>query len=245
MSGTEEVQRTIEHNGGCHCGAVAYRFRAPERLDVLDCNCSICAMTGFRHVIVPHADFDLRTGGQDLIEYRFNTGKAVHLFCLTCGVKSFYQPRSHPDAWSVNFNCVTDARLGEVRAFDGRNWEASHRELAADEDRLRDFAAKLAEGRSYLDHFASCFLDPNVDSDDAGVQRQLAVDVYRTGLEWEVETALGDPDFSWLDLFTRYWREPDMNGLETEADARDFAIWGIWRKLHPERDAPAFPDYGE
>ena len=111
--------------GGCHCGAVRFKFSAPAALPVIACNCSICAMTGFRHVIVPHADFMLRSGGQDLVEYRFNTRTARHLFCGNCGVKSFYQPRSHPDAWSVNFNCVDGAVAGEVTDFDGRNWEAS------------------------------------------------------------------------------------------------------------------------
>ena len=82
-------------------------------------------MQGFRHVIVPHADFDLRGGGQDLVAYRFNTGPAIHLFCGTCGVKSFYQPRSHPEAWSVNFNCVEGAVAGDVVAFDGQNWDAN------------------------------------------------------------------------------------------------------------------------
>ena len=125
MSDTPKVQ----HRGGCHCGAVSFRFQAPEMLDVLDCNCSICALTGHRHVIVPHTDFELRSGGQDLVEYRFNTGTAIHLFCGTCGMKSFYQPRSHPDAWSVNFNCVRDARLGKAKPFDGRNWEAARAKL--------------------------------------------------------------------------------------------------------------------
>ena len=120
---TERPRR--QWQGGCHCGVVKFHFQAPERLDILDCNCSICSMTGFRHVIVPHADFTLRSGGQDLVEYTFNTHTARHLFCGHCGVKSFYQPRSHPDAWSVNLNCIEDAAVGEVTAFDGKNWEAS------------------------------------------------------------------------------------------------------------------------
>ena len=40
-------------------------------------------------------------------------------------MKSFYQPRSHPEAWSVNFNALDD--IGglsiTVSTFDGRNWE--------------------------------------------------------------------------------------------------------------------------
>jgi hypothetical protein len=46
-------------------------------------------------------------------------------------VKSFYQPRSHPEAWSVNLNALDDVSGLDVtaRAFDGRNWERSAAEL--------------------------------------------------------------------------------------------------------------------
>lgn len=118
--------------GGCHCKKVRFEAEVPARVELLDCNCSICAATGFRHLIVPHQDFRLLSGREALTSYRFGTGAAEHLFCATCGVKSFYQPRSHPDAWSVNFNALDDASglQAEVRAFDGRNWEAARARLA-------------------------------------------------------------------------------------------------------------------
>ena len=113
--------------GGCHCGKVRFAAVVPEAVEVLDCNCSVCAKTGFRHLIVPHADFDLLSGEDALVSYRFGTGAANHLFCGTCGVKSFYQPRSHPDAWSLNINALDDAGTLTItfRVFDGRNWEAA------------------------------------------------------------------------------------------------------------------------
>jgi hypothetical protein len=111
--------------GGCHCRAVRFEAGVPETVEVLDCNCSICSMTGFRHLMVPHADFRLLSGEASLTSYRFGTGAAEHLFCSVCGVKSFYQPRSHPDAWSVNLNALDDsgALRVTVKSFDGRNWE--------------------------------------------------------------------------------------------------------------------------
>ena len=111
--------------GGCHCGKVRFAAEVPAAVEVLDCNCSICSATGFRHLIVPHGDFRLLTDPAALISYRFGTGRANHLFCATCGVKSFYQPRSHPEAWSVNLNALDDVSglAVTVRAFDGRNWE--------------------------------------------------------------------------------------------------------------------------
>jgi len=103
----------------------------PEAVEVLDCNCSICAKTGFRHLIVPHADFRLIAGEASLTSYRFGTGAADHLFCAVCGVKSFYQPRSHPDSWSVNFSALDDASglIVTARTFDGRNWERAREAL--------------------------------------------------------------------------------------------------------------------
>jgi hypothetical protein len=117
--------------GGCHCGAVRFEAEVPEQVEVLDCNCSICARTGYRHLMVPHGDFRLLAGGDDLTSYRFGTGAAEHLFCRTCGVKSFYQPRSHPDAWSLNLNAVVDISGLAITyaAFDGRNWERSAADL--------------------------------------------------------------------------------------------------------------------
>jgi hypothetical protein len=120
--------------GGCHCGAV--RFAAelpPSPVPALDCNCSVCRMTGFLHVVVPHENFELLIGRDDLANYRFGTGAAEHLFCRHCGVKSFYQPRSHPDAWSINANCLDQPVELAVEPFDGRNWEAAKADLDAPE----------------------------------------------------------------------------------------------------------------
>ncbi|HEX8641181.1 MAG TPA: GFA family protein [Allosphingosinicella sp.] len=117
--------------GGCHCKAVRYEAEVPERVEVLDCNCSICAKTGYRHLMVPHDRFRLLQGEEALTSYRFATGAANHLFCRHCGVKSFYQPRSHPDCWSVNLNAVDDVNGLNVsaRSFDGRNWEQAAAKL--------------------------------------------------------------------------------------------------------------------
>lgn len=117
----------ITHRGGCHCGAVAFEVRAPARLVVQECNCSICAMTGFLHLIVPARHFHLLRGADDLATYAFNTGVARHLFCRHCGIKSFYVPRSNPDGYSVNVRCLDRSTIEQVdiEPFDGRNWERS------------------------------------------------------------------------------------------------------------------------
>ena len=118
--------------GGCHCGAVRFEIDAPADIDAIECNCSICSMSGFLHLIVAEADFRLLTSPEALTTYTFNTGTAEHYFCGTCGIKSFYRPRSHPDGYSVNVRCLVQASIASlsVTPFDGRNWEKNVSELS-------------------------------------------------------------------------------------------------------------------
>ena len=122
----------VTHQGGCHCGAVRFEVQAPAKVLVQKCNCSMCAKTGFEHLIVPAADFKLVSGEDMLTTYTFNTGVAKHLFCKRCGVKSFYVPRSNPDGYSVNLRCVDAGTITEVlyEDFDGQNWEKAGPSLA-------------------------------------------------------------------------------------------------------------------
>ncbi|HXQ31909.1 MAG TPA: GFA family protein, partial [Steroidobacteraceae bacterium] len=117
----------VVHRGGCHCGAVAFEVEAPAEIEVVECNCSICAMTGYLHLIVPQSRFRLLRGTEALAEYRFNTGIARHLFCRHCGIKSFYVPRSHPDGISVHARCLDAATVTgmKITGFDGRHWESA------------------------------------------------------------------------------------------------------------------------
>ncbi|MFK7913414.1 MAG: GFA family protein [Pseudomonadales bacterium] len=112
------------HTGGCHCGAVRYSV-AVRSLAVKACNCSICEPCGYLHLIVPKAQFELHTPWEALSLYTFNSGIAQHWFCKTCGIKSFYLPRSHPEGYSINARCLTNVELEDldIVPFDGRNWE--------------------------------------------------------------------------------------------------------------------------
>jgi hypothetical protein len=118
--------------GGCHCGGVRFEVALPQVTQAQTCNCSMCAKTGFVHIIVPESRFRITKGRERLAEYTFNTRVARHMFCAECGVKAFYRPRSNPDGWSVNARCLdsTEGVEIEITAFDGRNWEANAHELA-------------------------------------------------------------------------------------------------------------------
>ena len=120
------------HKGGCHCGRVQFEVEAPAAIQADQCNCSICRMTGYLHLIVPRSDFRLLNGEDDIETYTFNTGVAQHYFCRHCGIKSFYVPRSHPDGISVNTNCLQPGSIESITVtpFDGVNWEQNIHKLS-------------------------------------------------------------------------------------------------------------------
>jgi hypothetical protein len=115
----------IVHRGGCHCGRVRFEVEAPAALEVAECNCSICGMSGYLHLIVEAPRFRLLSGAEILTTYRFGAQVAQHRFCAVCGIKSFYVPRSHPDGISVNARCLDPGSVQSlaVTPFDGRDWE--------------------------------------------------------------------------------------------------------------------------
>jgi hypothetical protein len=120
------------HRGGCHCGRVKFEVEAPAAIEAQTCNCSICAMTSYLHLIVPASRFRLIQGADSLSTYTFNTQTAQHRFCKNCGIKPFYVPRSNPNGFSVNVRCLDPSTIEEIRIvhFDGRNWELHADELA-------------------------------------------------------------------------------------------------------------------
>jgi hypothetical protein len=120
-----------KHSGGCHCGRVRFELDAPARLEVFECDCSICIKSGYLHLIVPVDSFKLLQGSESLTSYTFNTGTAKHFFCSVCGVKSFYKPRSHPDGISVNVHCLDEGSVESmaITPFDGRDWEKGRAQI--------------------------------------------------------------------------------------------------------------------
>lgn len=119
------------YQGGCHCGAVTFEVEAPDSVEVENCNCSVCQMSGFLHLIVPNKNFRLISGEENLSTYKFNTGVAEHKFCKICGIKSFYIPRSNPDGVDVNLRCLK-TKPGNINVvdFDGQNWELNAHRVA-------------------------------------------------------------------------------------------------------------------
>ena len=118
------------YKGSCHCGALAIEVEANEKVVAISCNCSICTKAGNLHLIVPRSKFKLIKGENNLSTYTFDTGEAKHLFCRTCGIKSFYIPRTNPDGISVNPSCLKpQPKELIIEKFDGQNWEINAHSL--------------------------------------------------------------------------------------------------------------------
>ena len=119
------TKNIVTHKGGCHCKEIQFEAIGEDSIQILNCNCSICSITGYKHYIISKDKFKLIKGNKNLSLYKFNTNLAKHMFCKTCGIKSFYIPRSHPDSISININCIYSDTIKNIKIieFDGKNWE--------------------------------------------------------------------------------------------------------------------------
>ena len=114
------------YHGSCHCGAVRFEARI-DLTAVTECNCSICSKKGVLLHRVPAENFRLIAGGDYLQLYQFNTERALHYFCSTCGIHPYHRPRASPSVYNINVRCLDDFDLEtaqfEVHKFDGKHWE--------------------------------------------------------------------------------------------------------------------------
>ncbi|EMP37769.1 Centromere protein V [Chelonia mydas] len=97
---------------------------------LLDTFCSICTKKQNRHFIVPASHFKLLKGADNITTYTFNTHCAQHTFCKTCGVQSFYTPRSNPDGYGIAPHCLDEGTMRStiVEEINGKEWEKAVKE---------------------------------------------------------------------------------------------------------------------
>jgi len=83
----------------------------------------MCGRTGTLLTFVPEAAFTLLQGEADLRDYQFNHKNIHHLFCTTCGVKSFARGTGPDGAKmvAINARCLegVDISTLPVQHYDG------------------------------------------------------------------------------------------------------------------------------
>jgi hypothetical protein len=112
------------HAGGCHCGHVRYQAET-DLAQIMSCNCSICTQRGLLLNFIPVAQFTLESGGDDLVDYRFNKHVVRHLFCPYCGVEAFARGTAPNGSEMIALNVRSidgiDVTALKPQPFDGRS----------------------------------------------------------------------------------------------------------------------------
>lgn len=110
--------------GSCHCGKVTYNVSL-DLGQVMACNCSICSRTGSLMAFVPVANFQLLSGENEQTDYQFKTKNVHHLFCSTCGVRSFGwgTGKGGAEMRMINVRCLegVDLKALTITEVDGRS----------------------------------------------------------------------------------------------------------------------------
>jgi hypothetical protein len=113
-----------KYSGSCHCGNVRFEVET-DLANVISCNCSICTRAGYLLAFVPDSQFKLLAGQNAQSDYQFNKKHIHHLFCKTCGVRSFGHGKS-PDGgemYAINVRALEGVDLDalKVNKVDGKS----------------------------------------------------------------------------------------------------------------------------
>jgi hypothetical protein len=113
------------YTGGCQCGKVRYQVQANLDGPVIACNCSMCGRAGTLLTFVPATQFTLLSGEDGLTDYQFNKHVIHHVFCKTCGIKSFARgkDKNGGDTVAINARCLDGVEIEKLKVmpFDGRS----------------------------------------------------------------------------------------------------------------------------
>ena len=110
----------------CHCGRATIRLpRTPE--SVTQCNCSLCAKTGFRGVYFPSEELEIEGKFDSYIRDDLKQAYLANHRCAHCGIPTHWTPLGEPpyERVGVNARLIDQAMLEgvPVQEVDGASWD--------------------------------------------------------------------------------------------------------------------------
>ena len=95
------------YNLKCHCGLVQIQVET-DLSNIKQCNCSICKRKNAKMNLISRDSIKKIKGEENLCYYQFNTMKAKHFFCKTCGIYTHHNRRSDPNGVGINIGCIDE-----------------------------------------------------------------------------------------------------------------------------------------
>ena len=95
----------MKYKLNCHCGAVEIEVET-DLENIKQCNCSICIRKNAKMNLISKDSIKIVKGEENLTTYQFNTMKAEHFFCKTCGIYTHHNRRSDPNGAAINIGCI-------------------------------------------------------------------------------------------------------------------------------------------
>ncbi len=91
----------------CHCGVVELEVETDFE-NIKQCNCSICKRKNAKMNLIPKECIKIAKGEDNLTSYKFNTMKAEHFFCKTCGLYTHHNRSTDPNGVGINIGCIDE-----------------------------------------------------------------------------------------------------------------------------------------
>ena len=111
--------------GTCHCGRA--RITLPRKPDeVTQCNCTLCAKTGFQGVYFASEELQIEGEFDSYVRADCNPAYIAQQRCRHCGIITHWTPLTDPphDRMGVNARLFEPGTFDDVpvKQVDGRNW---------------------------------------------------------------------------------------------------------------------------
>ena len=122
---SEDGSKFAPWDGSCHCGAVRVTL-AHAPIESTQCNCGLCAKSGFRGVYAPADDVTVTGELSSYVRSDIDEPMIKMWRCAHCGIATHWTPLASPPHQRIGIN----ARLFEpalvaalpVNNVDGASW---------------------------------------------------------------------------------------------------------------------------